>query len=401
MSKDKSRQVTSTRSIRTAACAADFMNYYAKSTYAQRRASDNPPRFDFVTGNPFEFPLSGLVSALSKNTQPRANTWFGYQMSETPSCEIVAASLEKRLGIAFDPADVVMTSGGFAAIMIALKVVADPGDEIVVNTPWWFLYPTILEAASVQPVKVPLRQDFSLDLEGIRNAITPKTRAILLNSPHNPSGRLVRAEEAAEIAKILTAASQAQGRPVYLISDEAFSRIVYDGKKFESPVAAYPHSMLLYTYGKILLAPGERIGFLAVPKSMPEEDRIALRDPLMHLTIGSGWVFPNATLQRSLAEIDQIGIDIAHLQGNRDVFRNELTKAGYQVNTPEGTFFMLVKSPLSDDLAFAEILAQHDIFVTPGSMCAAPGWLRVSLCAKRDTVVDSLAGWTRAIRQVA
>lgn len=394
------RQIASTRAIRTAGGAAEFMNYYTKSPYAQRKASGRPPRFDFVTGNPFEMPLPALVSAIQKATVPQHKDWFAYHLNERSSCEVVASSLERRLGIKFDPDDILMTTGGFAAMTVALELVADPGDEIIVNTPWFFLYPTVLEAASVKAVKVPLGPSFELDLAAIRRAITPRTRAILLNSPHNPSGRIVRDHELAAIAEMLTEASREQGRPVYLLSDEAFSRIIYDGATFRSPTTAYPHSILLYTYGKVLLAPGERIGYLALSPSMPEEDRRALRDPMNHLAVGTGFCFPNASLQHALPEIDNLSIDVGYLQGNRDTFREGLTAAGYKVCVSEGTFFMLVKAPIDDDVKFAELLAEQDIFVLPGSMCLAPGYLRVSLCAQRDTVRDSIDGWARALRSL-
>lgn len=394
------RRVNSVRADRTARAASAFMDYYTKSTYAKRKAGPNPPRFDFVTGNPFELPMPTMVEAMTRALQPKNPLWYAYSMNEKPSCELAAASLTKRLGLPFDPADVLMTTGAFSAMEVAFKLVADPGDEIIVMTPWFFLYPTVFEGASVEAVKVPLGPSFELDLPAIRKAVGPRTRGILINSPHNPTGRLVRPEELKELADILAEASAAQGRPVYLISDEAFSRIVYDGRTYETPVASYPHSILIYTYGKQLLAPGERIGYVALPSTMPEADRKALRDPLFHMAIGSGFCFPNSTLQRALPELDALSIDVEHLQGNRDLFRDELTKVGYEVVVPEGTFFMLVKAPMPDDLEFSEILAQHDIFVTPGTMCLAHGYLRVSLCSLRETVRDSIPGWRRAFEQV-
>ncbi len=395
-------RLSSSRAKRTAAAGHAFFHYYLQSPYAQRKMAGKPPRFDFVTGNPFEMPMPALVAALQSAAAPKESQGFAYKMNEKASRDFVAASLRERLGIGFDGDDILMTNGGFSAMEVAIKTVTDPGDEIIVNTPWFHLYPTVLEAASVVPVKVPLSaSNFALDVESIRRAITPKTRAVLVCSPHNPTGRLIRREEAAALADVLSEASRQQGRPVWLLSDEAFSRIIYDDVRYETPTAAYPYSMLLYTYGKTLLSPGERLGFIAINHAMPEEDRKALRGPMMHMGVGSGWTFPTATLQRALPELDKLTIDVKLLQDNRDHFARELTKLGYKVNVSEGTFFMLVVSPIADDVKFADLLAEHEIFVLPGEMNLAPGYFRISLCAQRETVRDSIDGFARAIQQAS
>jgi aspartate aminotransferase len=394
-------RLNSTRASTTADGAREFFHYYLQSPYAQRKMAGKPARFDFVTGNPFEMPMKEMVDAMVDAAKPKTDQAYAYKMNEKASRDLVAASLTERHGIKFDGDDVLMTSGGFAAIEVALKTVSDPGDELIVNTPWFHVYPSVIAAASVEPVRVPLGEGFKLDIDAIRNAVTPKTRAILLCSPHNPSGRLVRPDEATAIAEILTEASQKQGRPVWLLSDEAFSRIVYDGVHYESPTKFYPHSMLLYTYGKQLLSPGERMGYIALNHTMPEADRKAMREPLLHMAIGSGFCFPNSTLQRALPVLDKLSIDVALLQENRDYFVKELGKLGYKPVVSEGTFFMLVQSPIPDDVKFADILAEHEIFVLPGQMNQAPGWFRISLCSQRDTVRDSIDGFAKAIQQVS
>jgi aspartate aminotransferase len=394
-------KLTSTRAARTADAARDFFRYYLQSPYAQRKMAGKAPRCDFVTGNPFEMPMPEMVSALVNAIQPKDTQAYAYKMNEKASRDLVAASLRARLGITVDGDDVLMTNGGFSAMEVAIKAVSDPGDEIIVNTPWFHLYPSMLEGQSVVPVKVPLGPNFEMDLAAMRKAITPRTRGMLICSPHNPSGRLLRKDEIAGLAEILTDASREQGRPVWLLSDEAFSRIIFDEVQYETPTAAYPYSMLLYTYGKTLLSPGERMGYIAINHAMPEAERKRLREPLLHTAVGSGFCFPNSTLQRALPELDKLSIDVQLLQDNRDHFVAELTKLGYKCNVSEGTFFMLFKSPIPDDVKFADMLAEHDIFVLPGSMNLAPGWIRISLCATRDTVRDSIPGFARAIEQCA
>jgi aspartate aminotransferase len=394
-------KLASDRAVVTAEGAREFFHYYLQSPYAKRKAAGQAPRFDFVTGNPFELPMPEMVSALVDAITPRDSQAYAYRMNEKASREVVAASLTQRLGLRFDGDDVLMTAGGFAAMQVAIKTVTDPGDEILVNTPWFHVYPTVIAACDLKAVKVPLGEGFALDVEAMRKAITPKTRAVLLCSPHNPSGRLVRHEELVALAEVLTEASRQQGRPVWLISDEAFSRLVYDGVRYESPTGAYPHSLLLYTYGKTLLSPGERMGYVAMNHTMPEADRVALRQPLLHMAIGSGFCFPNATLQRALPVLEKLSIDVQVLQDNRDHFLRELTRIGYKCIKSEGTFFMLAHCPIPDDVKFAEMLAEHDIFVLPGSMNEAPGFFRISLAALRETVRDSMEGFARVFQQCA
>jgi len=267
---------------------------------------------------------------------------------------------------------------------------------VIFISPPWFFYEGIIVNHGAVPVRVKVDpKTLSLDLDAIKAAITKRTRAIIINSPNNPTGVIYQPDELKSLADILTAASESNGRPIYLLSDEAYSRIVFDGHPFYSPTSYYPNSLLLYTYGKTLLTPGQRIGYIALPPTMP--DRETLRNVMMGAQVISGWAFPNALLQHALPELENVSIDIPHLQKKRDRMVAALHGAGYEVHSPQGTFYLLPKSPWHDDWAFTDLLAQHDIFVLPGKVVELPGYFRISLTASDEMIERAIPGFVAAM----
>ena len=373
-----------------------LLEFLTRSTWARRRGE--PGLADFVVGNPQEMPLPGFVDALRRNLEPRSVDWFAYQMSDPAACDVVAAGLNARLGAgSFSADDVLMTTGAFAGLSIALKTVIDPGDEVIFLSPPWFFYEALIAAEGAVPVRVRLQPpDFDLDIDAIAAAITSRTRAIVVNSPQNPTGRIYSAASLRALANVLDQASTANDRRIYLLSDEAYSHIVFDGGEFVSPTRAYPWSVLIYTYGKTLLTPGQRIGYMALPSQMPDDERTALRDGLMMAQVVTGYAFPNALLQHSLPALETLSIDVGALQRRRDRMVAGLRAAGYSVGVPEGTFYLLPKAPIDDDLAFVDRLAEHDVFVLPGAAVELPGYFRISLTATDAMVEQALpvfASW--------
>ena len=360
-----------------------------------RRAGD-PAIADFVVGNPHDPPLPAYVDALVAATTPRRADWYAYKMNERSSVRTVAASLRDRFGMPFEPDDVFMTNGNFGGLAVALRTVVDPGDEVVFISPPWFFYEALILASGASPVRVLAdRGTFDLDIEAIERALTDRTRAIIVNSPHNPSGRIYPVDQLDRLATVLAAAEERSGRPIYLLSDEAYNRIVYDDIDYPTPVAQYARSFLLYTYAKTLLTPGSRLGYIALPPTMPGREE--LRDAIPMAQILTGWAFPVAQLQHALPELEPMSVDVAHLQARRDRICAALRGQGYELLVPEGTFYILVRSPLDDDLAFVELLNARDVFVLPGSVFEMPGWFRISVTASDDMVERGIGGFGRAM----
>jgi aspartate aminotransferase len=351
------------------------------------RLNRDPDVANFAVGNPQEMPMPEYVAALQRHIEPRDKDWFAYKISEPESQRIVAGTLARRTGLAWDPDDVAMTNGGFGAIAVAVRTLVEPDDEVIFLSPPWFFYEMLILAAGAEPVRVALAPpDFEPDLDAISAAIGPRTRAILINSPHNPSGRIYPPELLARLAQLLTDASARIGHPIWIISDEPYNRIVFDGRECHSPAEHYAHTVITYSYGKTLLAPGQRIGYLTVPPSLPE--RVALRDEIFLQQAATGFAFPNALLQHALGDLEKLSIDVGALQRRRDRLVPALRELGYEATMPEGTFYTMARSPLADDVAFSDLLARHKVLVLPGAAVEVPGWFRISLTAS-DAMVEA------------
>lgn len=353
---------------------------------------------DFTFGNPHQMPSDRYVNTLRDALTPQDDQWFAYQTNGEPAREAAAESLQRLLDVAFRPEDIYLTTGGFAAIALALKTVADPGDEVIYSLPPWFVYePLVLEAGLV-PVKVKINtMTFDLDLGAIEAAITDRTRVVIVNTPNNPTGRIYPPELLLRLAQLLEAASARIGRRIYLVSDEPYNRIVYDGLRFHSPVEFYSYTLLAYSYGKTHLSPGERVGYLALPPTMPRRDE--MRPVINSLQVAMGWVYPNGLLQHALPELEKFSIDIGQLQRRRDRLVDALGSMGYQVWRPEGAFYLYVPSPIPDDQAFTASLARRDVFVLPGQLFETSGFFRISLTANEDMIERSLPAFEEAMKQ--
>jgi aspartate aminotransferase len=371
---------------------APFLAFF-NGPYARLNA--NPEIANFAVGNPQDFPMPEYVEALRTNLEPRRRDWFAYKDSEPKSRITVARGLSEQTGMAWDPADVAMTNGGFAALAVAMRALVEPGDEVIFLSPPWFFYEFMIIAADAVPIRLPLAPPaFEPDLEAIAAAITPRTRALIFNSPHNPSGRVYPLDTLEALAVTLTEGSARIGHPIYVISDEPYKRIVFDGIEFHSPAEAYPHTVITYSYGKQLLAPGQRIGYLTVPPTMP--DREAFRETVFMAQLATGYAFPNALLQHAIEDLEGLTIDVGAMQRRRDRLVGALREIGYETTMPEGTFYVMARAPIADDVAFTDILARHRVLVLPGTAVEVPGWFRISLTANDEMVERGITGFAAA-----
>lgn len=376
----------SQRIQRTNAAFAAVRDFYGRSRYSERRT--DPTICDFTFGNPHEMPLAGIVSAIRERAKPHHKDWFAYKDNDEYAQALLSRRVGEELGLTFDAADITLTTGAFAAIMVAFRLVLDAGDEAVFSEPGWFCYEAMLEAADAVPRKVALKTPtFDLDLDAIEQAIGPKTRLVIVNTPHNPTGRIYGRETLETLAELLDRASARIGHRVFLLSDEPYRRLRFDGRGFTSPAAVYPWTLISYSYGKVLLAPGQRLGYLALSPLMPLADRQALRDAMFAAQMSLGWCFPNAIMQYAVADLEDLAIDRVALARRRDRLMPALSGAGFQVLPPEGTFYLMCRWPDGDPEALWNALADRDVFVMPGTILGAPEYLRISLTAS-DAMID-------------
>jgi aspartate aminotransferase len=374
---------------------APFLRFF-NGPYSE--LNGQPGVANFAVGNPHEMALPAYVDAVRNQLEPQNPDWFAYKVSEPNARAVVAESLSRSTGLDWDPEDVQMTNGGFAAIAVALRTVLDRGDDAIFLSPPWFFYEMLILAAGATPVRVGLRPpEFTVDEAALEAAITPRTRLVILNTPHNPSGRVYRPDELESVAGVLRSASARNGRPIYLLSDEPYRRIVFDGRQFHSPAEFYPQTLVCYSYGKQLLAPGMRIGYLTWPPTMT--DREQLREDAFVEQCATGFAFPNADLQHAMADLEPLSIDMAAMERRRDRVVGALREMGYETTMPEGTFYVMVRSPLDDDLAFSALLNRQRVLTLPGTIVELPGWLRISLTASDEMVEAGLPGFASALAE--
>lgn len=382
-------QVVSNR-IKAAANSNERIHqFYFFSRYADRRAESGI--CDFTFGSPHEMPLPPLVEAIRRHAIPLNKDWFAYKTSEAEPQAFLAEHLTRELSLPFEPEDIALTNGAFAAISVAFRLLLDVGDEAIFSTPAWFSYEPMLLIADATPRKVPLRtESFDLDLDAIDAAITPLTRLVIVNTPHNPTGRIYSYEMLVALAKVLDRASARIGRRIYLLSDEPYRRIRFDDHDFVSPAQVYPWTVVTYSYAKVLLAPGERLGYLAISPRMPWEERQAIQNHVSTAQVALGWCFPNAVMQYAIPDLEELSIDMPALSAKRNRMVETLEKAGYEVLRPEGTFYLFCKCPSNDPEEFWNALAERDVFVIPGSTMGVPGYFRICLTASKEMVERSL-----------
>ncbi len=358
-------------------------------------AMADPDACDFLAGNPELPALPGYVETLQRWLEPRDRRWFAYGMADRTAQEAAAGNLSEELGLAFEPDDILLTRGAHGALALAMAMVLDPGDEVVFVSPPWFFYEALILGAYASPVRVRADESsWDLDVGAIANALTPRTRMVLINTPNNPTGRIYPAETLARLGELLDSHGQTIGRAIYLLSDESYSKILFDGNRMMTPAAHYARSLLVHTFSKSALAPGQRLGFLALPPTMP--DRETLRMTAMAVGFSTANMLPDAVMQYALPDLEDIVVDMDRLQRRRDRVLEALRTAGYDVHTPEATFYLLVRSPDPDDRAFARRLAQEKVLVLPGAACEMPGWFRISLTATDEMVDRAIPVFERA-----
>lgn len=354
---------------------------------------------DFALGNPQTMPLDEFVAALRDATTPKDKSWYSYKTNEASSREIISASLNNLTGFEYPPENIFITNGATGALLVTMNALIGPDDEVIFNSPPWFFYEGMILNSGGRPVAVDVDANtFDLDVNGIEQAITDRTRFIIINSPNNPTGRVYSPDTLVKLSSILEGASKNNKRPIYLVSDEAYRAIVYDGAKFHSPTKFYKNSIMIYTYGKTLLTPGQRIGYIALSPRM--DDLEELRTILYSSQILSGWAMASALMQHCLRDLEKMSLDVNALQRRRDRFVRGLRECGYETRTPEGAFYITPRAPIEDDVAYSDILAKEGVFCLPGSVVNMNGYLRASLTANDDMIERALPIFAAARQKV-
>jgi aspartate aminotransferase len=359
----------------------------------QERGADKI--FDFTLGNPEIEPPGAVLAAARRVLQSKTRHLHAYMPNagHPPVREAVARRLTAATGLPYTAGHILMTVGAGAALNTVLKALLDPGDEVITVAPFFAEYGFYAENHGGHLVVVQPRDDLTPDVTRIAAAITPRTRAILLNSPNNPSGVIYPASTFVEIEALLANAVQ----PIVLISDEPYRALVFDDVVPPEVPPLVTRSIIATSWSKSLAIPGERIGYLAISPRMPEAAELFEACTFTNRVLG--FVNAPALWQWVVAEVGDQVIDVAPYREKRDLMYEGLTRIGYQCVKPRGAFYVFPRTPIFDDVAFVRMLAEEGVLTVPGSGFGAPGHIRISLTVERDTVVRALPGFERAFHK--
>jgi aspartate aminotransferase len=353
---------------------------------------------DFSLGNPDVEPPAAFQRALEEVVTAAVPHKHGY-MPNAGYPEVrarVAQQVSIEQGVALAAENIVMSCGAGGGLNAALKAILNPGDEVIVSTPCFVEYGFYADNHGGKLVLAPGKPDFDLDVGAIESRVTKNTAAVIVNSPNNPSGRVYPERTLRELADMLLATGRKTGRPIYLVSDEPYRSLAYDGTVVAGIMGLYPHSIVVSSYSKDLSLPGERIGYVAVS---PQADGSgALVDGVVLCTRILGYVNAPALMQRVVARLQGVHVDVEVYRRKRDLLCSALRGMGYELFKPQGAFYLFPKAPGGDDLAIVKALQERLVLVVPGRGFAMPGYFRIAFCVDTDVIKRSFDGFEKAAR---
>jgi aspartate aminotransferase len=356
--------------------------------------------YDFALGNPILEPPDELLDALEELAADRTPGLHHYMPNAgLPEVRQAYADVQNlETGLDYTADHILMTVGAACAINVTMKTLLNEGDEVILIAPYFAEYWYYVDNHGGKSVAVDSTADFDLDTDAIAAAITPRTRAILLNSPNNPTGKVYSHGTIDDLASMLLAKQTEMGTTIYLVTDEPYRSIVYDDVEVPQVATYYRNSILCTSHSKDLGVPGERIGHIAV---CPEaQDAMQLVDGMSFALRTLGFVNAPALMQRVVSHALGATVDTEFYRRNRDTMFHELTSMGFQMLRPDGAFYLFPKSPLEDDVALVRKLQEHRLLTVPGSGFGTPGHFRISYAVKRDMLERSLPVWKKAAAEL-
>ncbi len=355
--------------------------------------------FDFSLGNPNLPPPNRFKEVLIELLESEKPGDHGYMPNVGYPFvrESVAAYLSREQETPVTQEEVIMTCGAAGALNAVLKTLLDPGDEVISPAPYFVEYGTYVDNHGGVLKTVSTRSDFTLDLDAISAAVGQKTKAVLINSPNNPTGQVYSKESLEALGRLLFEKGKSLNRTLYLISDEPYRKIVYDGITVPSIFPCYKDAVIVTSYSKDLSIPGERIGFIAVNPAATHR-----RSLLGGLALSNrilGFVNAPALMQRAVAALQGVQADLEAYARKRKLLCDGLSECGYRFTTPKGAFYLFPKSPIPDDVKFVQALQEELILAVPGSGFMGPGHFRLAFCVDDETIKNALPGFKRAFKK--
>ena len=353
--------------------------------------------FDFSLGNPDLEPPLAFRQVFLKLAEENKKGAHGY-MNNAGFPEVREALAKKtslEQAVTLDGSHIIMSCGAAGGLNVVFKSILNPGDEVIISKPYFMEYRPYTSNHGGRIVEVDALADFNLDVEGIKAKLSPQTAAVLINSPHNPTGRIYPAETINRLAEALREHGAKCGRKPYLVADEPYRELAYDGVVVPPVLSAYSESLVVSSFSKSLSLPGERIGFIGVSPEI--EDKQSLLGALTYATRVLGFVNAPALMQRIVGELTTAKADLNIYAERRAAFMGILDEAGIEYAKPEGAFYLFCKAPGGDDLTFVDHLKKHLVLGVPGSGFAKPGWMRFAYCVDEKIIRAAGEAFKRAM----
>lgn len=355
--------------------------------------------YDFTLGNPNiepPEPFRQELKRLAENPVPGMHRYMpnaGYPETRRAVAEV----LSSESGLNFNEINVVMTVGAGGALNVVLKTLLDPGDEVLILAPFFVEYKFYIDNHGGIFKEVSTTTDFQLDIEAIEKAIGPRTKAIILNSPNNPTGVIYDAASLARLGALLKTKEAELGTELYVISDEPYAKISYEGITVPNVFRYIDNSIVVTSHSKDLALPGERIGYLAVSPKV--RDLALVMEGMTFANRTLGFVNAPALMQRLITNLQRESVNIAEYQEKRDILYGNLTGMGFEMVRPAGAFYLFPKSPVPDDVAFVKTAQKYNLLLVPGSGFGKPGYFRISYCIDTRIIMNSLPAFRKLAKE--
>jgi len=363
----------------------------------QRYGDENV--FDLSLGNPVMEPPVEFDQELRKLAEQPLSGMHRYMENagypETRAA--VAAQLSLETGVKLTMKDIIMTCGAAGALNVVLRTILNQGDEVIIFAPYFMEYLNYIENHDGIARVLPSDEQFMPKLDVLKAAIGAKTKALLINSPNNPTGVVYSEALLRQLGELLHEKEAQYGTQLFLISDEAYRKIVYDKLKYPSTLRYHPQSIIVTSHSKDLALPGERIGYIAVDPDCSQQEELV--NGLIFCNRTLGYVNAPALMQHIVRHLQQVTISVDEYQRKRDFLYDHLVEMGYSVRKPQGAFYMFPKSPVKDDVAFVRELQQWKVLTIPGRGFGSPGYFRISYCVDDKTLEGSLTGFKKTIEK--
>ena len=384
--------------IRTAMEAGSWIRQMFELGIELKKRYGDDQVFDLSLGNPVLDPPIAFTQELKRLVQESTTGMHRYMPNAgyPHTRAAIAEYLSAQTGLPFEGTHVVMTCGAGGALNVALKALLDPGDEVIIFTPYFPEYPAYIDNHMGIPIITSTDQTFQPDLESLHANITGRTKGILVNSPNNPSGAVYGQELMEGVGRILRDKEREFGSCIYLISDEPYARLTYDSIVNPSIFQFHEASIVATSFSKDLSLPGERIGYLATNPNHSDSSEVVDAWTFCNRTLG--YVNAPALMQRAVVAILNESVDIKWYQKRRDLVYKSLTSMGYSLIKPNGAFYAFPASPIEDDVEFVKELLKWNVLVTPGTGFGRPGYFRVSYCVEESVLEGAMEGFSGAAK---